>query len=100
MAYVLLVGIIGYVAVFFYSVFFSVRFQFGKESNDERGKNILNTSYGLAFPFFILGWFFLFLFDEYFASLSLEGYKMAVWFILTGGYIIHAASLFYLRRVS
>ncbi len=100
MAFVLLIGIIGYLAVFFYSVFFSVRFQFGKESNDEGGKKILNTSYGVAFPFFILGWFFLFLIDEYFVSLSYEGYKMSVWFILTGGYIIHAASLFYLRRVS
>jgi hypothetical protein len=94
------VGIVLYIAVFFASVWFSVRFQFGEESNDERGKEILNKSYGIAFPIFILGWLMIFLLDEYLTPLSLEGYKMAIWFVISGAYIIHAGSLFRLRRVS
>ena len=100
MAVILLIGIIAYILVFFASVFFSVKFQFGEESKDERGKNILNTSYTIAFPIFILGWFFLFLIDEFITPLSLENYKMAIWFILTGAYIVHAVSLFNLKRIS
>lgn len=52
---------------FFVSVLFSLKFQFGKEGDDERGKKILNTFYGFAFPLVILGWFMIYLVDEYIA---------------------------------
>lgn len=100
MAVLLLIGIIAYILVFFVSIFFSLKFQFGEESKDERGKNILNTSYTIAFPIFILGWLIIYLIDEFITPFSLENYKMAIWFILTGAYIIHAASLFNLKRIS
>ena len=100
MAEFLFIGIIAYVFIFFVSVFFSIKFQFGEESKDERGKNILNTSYKIAFPLFILGWFIIYLIDEFITPFSLESYKMAIWFVLTGAYIIHAASLFNLKRIS
>ncbi len=93
-------GILLYIVVFFASVWFSVKFQFGEESNDERGKEILNKSYGIAFPIFILGWLAIYLFDEFVISFSLDSYKMAIWFVLTGAYIVHAGCLFRLRRVS
>lgn len=94
------VGIVLYIAVFFASVWFSIRFQSGEESNDERGKEILNKSYGIAFPIFILGWFMIFILDEFITPFSLDSYKMAIWFVITGAYIVHAGSLFRLRRVS
>lgn len=100
MAEFLFIGIIAYVFIFFVSVFFSIKFQFGEESKDERGKNILNKSYTIAFPIFILGWFIIYLIDEFITPFSLESYKMAIWFVLTGAYIIHAASLFNLKRIS
>ncbi|MFJ6267337.1 hypothetical protein ACIQGW_20475 [Lysinibacillus xylanilyticus] len=100
MAVLLDIGIIAYISVFFGSVFFSAKFQFGEESKDERGKNILNTSYTIAFPIFILGWFIIYLIDEFITPFSFESYKMAIWFILTGAYIVHAVSLFNLKRVS
>ena len=99
-AVLLFIAIIAYILVFFASVFFSLKFQFGEESKDERGKNILNKSYTIAFPIFILGWFIIYLIDEFITPFSLESYKFAIWFVLTGAYIIHAASLFNLKRIS
>lgn len=100
MAELLIILILGYVAVFFVSVFYSLKFQFGEDSKDERGKKILNSSYGIAFPIFILGWFVIYLIDEFITSFSLEGYKLAIWFVISGAYIVHAASLFRLQRTS
>src|SRR5690625_5638222 len=70
MAVLLLIGILVYILLFFASVFFSLKFQFGKEGKDERGKEILNISYGFAFPLVILGWFIISLINEYMVSLS------------------------------
>lgn len=100
MAELLLIGIVIYIIVFFISVFFSLKFQFGEESNDERGKKILSTSYGIAFPIFILGWLTIFLIEEFITPFSLESYKMAIWFVITGAYIVHAISLVILKRTS
>lgn len=93
-------GILLYIVIFFASVWFSVKFQFGEESNDERGKEILNKSYGIAFPIFIIGWLIIYLLDEFVTPFSIENYKLAIWFVLTGAYIVHAGCLFRLRRVS
>ena len=100
MSELLLLGIILYVVLFFGSVFYSLKFQFGEESNDERGKKILNASYGIAFPIFILGWFFIYLIEEYVTPLSFESYKLAIWFLITGAYIVHAVSLYNFKRTS
>ena len=94
------IGIVLYIVVFFASVFYSLKFQFGEESNDERGKKILNASYSIAFPIFIGGWFIIYLIEEYVTPLSFESYKLAIWFLITGAYIVHAVSLFNLKRTS
>lgn len=100
MAELLIVLILGYVALFFVAVFYSLRFQFGENSKDERGKKILNSSYRIAFPLFILGWFIVYLIDEFYAIFSLESYKLAIWFVISGAYIVHAVALFKLQRTS
>lgn len=99
MATLLSIGVTIYILLFFASVFFSLKFQFGKESNDERGKKILNTSYGFAFPLVTLGWFIIYLAGEYIAPFSLESYQTAIWFLVTGTYIVHAVTLFSLKRL-
>src|SRR5699024_11713449 len=96
----LLIGILVYILLFFAFVFFSLKFQFGKEGKDERGKEILNISYGFAFPLVILGWFIISLINEYMVSLSLESYQTAIWFLITGTYIVHATILLYLKRTA
>jgi|SRR5699024_3434707 len=100
MSVLISIGKITYILLFFASVIFSLIFQFGKESNDERGKKILNKSYGFAFPLVILGWFIIYLIDDFITPLSLEGYQTAIWFVVTGTYIVHALTLFSLKRVS
>lgn len=100
MAALLSIDAVVYVLFFFASVFFSLKFQFGEESNDERGKKILNTSYGFAFPLVILGWFIIYLIDEFVSPFSLESYQTAIWFLVTGTYIVHAVTLFSLKKLS
>lgn len=39
-----------YVIVFFWSVYYSLKFQWSSEGKDERGQTILNRSYSIAFP--------------------------------------------------
>lgn len=94
------IGAVVYILIFFVSVIFSLKFQFGAESNDERGKKILNTSYGFAFPLVISGWFIIYLIEKFVAPFSLDSYQTAIWFLVTGTYIVHAVTLFSLRKLS
>lgn len=94
------VGVWLYILLFFASVIFSLKFQFGNEGNDERGKNILNTSYGVAFPLILLGWLGISLSGDFLVSFSLESFQKAIWFLITGTYIVHAIFLFSLKRIS
>ncbi|MFD1032174.1 hypothetical protein [Metaplanococcus flavidus] len=91
-------SILVYFLIFMASVFYSLKFQFGKESKDERGKGILNTSYAFAYPIIIFGWLFITLTDEYMNPFSLGDYKIAMLFLLSGTNIIHAIILFSLKK--
>ncbi len=46
-----------YVGIFFAAVFISLKFQWGQEAKDERGKQIVNASYGVASRCFQLAGF-------------------------------------------
>lgn len=96
----MVVGIVLYIVIFFASVGYSLKFLSGEESKDERGQEILNKSYGIAFPIFLVGWLIIYCLDEFLALFSFESYKMAIWVVISGAYIVHAASLFRSRRVS
>lgn len=39
-----------YVLIFFLAIFIVLKFEWGEESKDERGKSISNKSYGVVFP--------------------------------------------------
>ncbi|MDU1848425.1 MAG: hypothetical protein E6778_23200 [Niallia nealsonii] len=94
------VSIVVYFLIFLASMFYSLKFQLGKESKDERGKGILNTSYAFAYPIIIFGWLIITLVDKYINSFSLEGYKIAMLILLTGTNIIHGIILFSLKKLS
>lgn len=94
------VGIVMYFLIFMVSMFYSLNFHFRKESRDERGKGILDTSYAFSYPIIILGWLIITLTDIYVYPFSLEGYKIAMMFLLTGTNIIHSIILFSLRKLS
>ncbi|WP_054710967.1 hypothetical protein [Bacillus sp. JCM 19041] len=87
-----------YVLVFFVALFISLKFQWGEEGKDERGKQILNTSYSIAFPFLPLGWLLIELYSDYVSTVSYEQYKMVIWYLLTGMYILQALSILVLRK--
>ncbi len=94
------VSIVVYYLIFMASVFYSLKFQFGKESKDERGKGILNTSYAFTYPIIIFGWLIITLTDVYINPFSLDGYKIAMLILLTGTNIIHAIILSSLKKLS
>ncbi|WP_350343336.1 hypothetical protein PRVXT_002633 [Proteinivorax tanatarense] len=78
-----------YVVIFFAAIFVVFKFDWSKEGQDERGKEIMNKSYGFIFPLVPFGWFVLHLFDKYVRPFSLEEYKWAVWFLVTSLMILH-----------
>ena len=88
-----------YVIIFFVAVFTSLKFQFGEEFKDERGQNILNKAYGIAFPLIPLGWFLIELYDQYIQPLDYETYKLVIWFLISGLLILHASIVSVLRKI-
>lgn len=87
-----------YVIIFFAAMYYSLRFEWGKEGKDERGKIIAGTSYGIVFPLLPLGWLIITLINDYIQPLDYETYKLLIWFLLTGLYIIHAINILVLKR--
>ena len=87
-----------YVLLFFVALFISLKFEWGEEGKDERGKNIANKSYSIVFPLMPLGWFLIELYDRYISALEYETYKLVIWFLITGLMILHACLLTILKR--
>ena len=54
-----------YVIIFFAAIYTGLKFEWSKEGKDERGKEILHTSYRVAMPFLPLGWLLLELTNDY-----------------------------------
>lgn len=75
-----------------------IEFQWSSEGKDERGQTILNRSYSIAFPLMPLGWLVIELINDYVYSMTYEGYKDAIWFLLTGLFILHAVTILISRR--
>lgn len=88
-----------YVIVFLTAVFLSLKFEFSKESKDERGIKISNMSYRYAFPLFLIGWLALELYNEYLGAIGYETYKWAIWILLTTTIIIQAMIVTVARRI-
>ncbi len=89
----LVIVIIGYVLLFFFAVFIQLKFEWGEEGKDERGKNIANKSYSIVFPLIPLGWLLIELYDGYISEIDYEAYKLAIWYLLTGLIILHAINI-------
>lgn len=87
--------VIIYIIVFFCAVIYSVLFQFRKESRDERGQKILAISQAFVFPFLIPAWLFI----KYIVQPETSNqYDNAIWFMITGFYILHSVVLFAAKR--
>ena len=87
-----------YVVIFFIAIFISLKFEWGEEYKDERGKSIANKSYSIVFPLLPLGWLFIELYNRFISTLDYEAYKLAIWFLVTGLLILQATILSVLKR--
>ena len=87
-----------YVVIFFIAIFISLKFEWGEEYKDERGKSIANKSYSIVFPLLPLGWLFVELYNRFISTLDYDAYKMAIWFLVTGLLILQATILSVLKR--
>lgn len=87
-----------YVLIFFIAVFISLKFEWGEENKDERGKSISSKSYSIVFPLMPLGWFLIELYDHFIHTLNYDTYKLAIWYLLTGLMILQAVILIVLKR--
>ena len=96
---VLFVGLrLLYILIFFIAVFISLKFEWGEESKDERGKSISHTSYSIVFPLIPLGWFLIELYTTYINTLDYDAYKLVIWFLISGLMILQAIIITILRR--
>lgn len=87
-----------YVVVFFIAIFISLKFEWGKEAKDERGQSISSKSYRVIFPLLPIGWLAIELFNDFVNPLDYSTYKLAIWFLLTGTFIVQAVAITMLRR--
>jgi len=87
-----------YVVIFFIAIFISLKFEWGEEYKDERGKSISNKSYSIVFPLLPLGWLLLELYSRFISALDYDTYKLAIWFLVTGLLILQATILSVLKR--
>ena len=61
--------------LFVIALYIFLKFTWGTESKDERGKEILTKSYQNAIPIFPIGWLMIEIYDRFIHTLSLEIYK-------------------------
>ena len=91
-------AIVVYIFVFFVAFFISLKFEWGEEGKDERGKSIANKSYSIVFPLLPFGWFLIELYDRYIGALEYETYKLVIWLLISGLMILHASLLTIFKR--
>ena len=89
---------LAYVLIFFFAVYWSLKFEWGSEGKDERGLSISQKSYSIVFPLIPLGWLLIELYNDYISPLDYSTYKLAIWFLLTGLFILHAFNITILKR--
>lgn len=87
-----------YVVIFFISVFIVLKFEWSKEGRDERGRQISSQSYAIALPMIPLAWLILELTNDYVYEFTYDQYKHAIWFVVTGVYILLALLTTIFRR--
>ncbi|WP_313893163.1 hypothetical protein [Psychrobacillus sp.] len=89
---------LAYVLIFFLAMYWTFKFEWGSEGKDERGRSISQQSYSIVFPLIPLGWLLIELYNDYISALDYSAYKSAIWFLLTGLYILHAINITILKR--
>jgi len=87
-----------YYLIFLASIFIYLKFSWGKEGNDERGKVIMHTAYSIVFPLIPLVWLLIFLVDKYIEPLNYEEFKWAIWYLITGSFILLSAIIIIKKR--
>lgn len=87
-----------YVLIFFWALIYGLRFEWSAEGEDERGKAIANQSYSIVFPMLPIGLLAFEIIDEYFYTFTYEEYRLAIWLLLTGLYILHSVIILVSRR--
>jgi hypothetical protein len=87
-----------YLGVFIVAIIFWSKFQFGDEGKDERGLMILNKSYKIIFPMFIIGWVIVRLIEDFVMPLDGNDWRMAMWYLITGIMILHSVLIYIFRR--
>ncbi len=87
-----------FLGVLIVAVIFWSKFQFGNEGKDERGQKILNRSYTIIFPMFIIGWVIIRLIEDFVIPLDGDGWRMAMWYLISGIMILHSVLIYIFRR--
>jgi hypothetical protein len=88
-----------YLVVVIFSIFVWLRFQHGEEGKDERGREIINRSYSIIFPMFLVGWVVVRLIEDFVVPLDGDAWRDAMWYLITGIMILHSVLIFIFRKI-
>ncbi|WP_186580943.1 hypothetical protein [Aquibacillus kalidii] len=86
------------VPIFLICLFVSLKFIWGEEGKDERGKQIITTSYMMSSPIFPIGWLIVESYHNYVDSLSFSVYRDCIWVLVLLTFIVQGSVIFKFKR--
>jgi len=75
------------------------KFQLGKEGKDERGQSIVNKANSISFALIPIGAFLIDVFDKHIQPLGYGTFKMCIWSLIMGAFIVNAGIIQLLKRI-
>jgi len=75
------------------------KFQFGIEGKDERGLTILNKAGSISFALIPIGALLIEVFDRHIQPLGYGTFKMCIWSLIMGAFIVNASIIQLLKRI-
>ncbi|UOQ48750.1 hypothetical protein MUN88_00890 [Gracilibacillus caseinilyticus] len=93
----LLIGII-LVPLFIICLFISLKFIWGEEGKDERGKQITNISYMYSASIFPIGWLLIEAYHGYMNELAFETYRDTIWILVLLTFIVQGLVILNLKK--
>ena len=84
--------------VFLIMLLITLRFLFGNEGKDERGKEIATTSYMMAAPIFPIGWLLIEWYHRWFQVLSFDLYRDVISLLIGVTFIVQGLTITVLKH--
>ncbi|WP_214808599.1 MULTISPECIES: hypothetical protein [unclassified Exiguobacterium] len=86
------------IPVFLICLYSSLKFIWGNEGKDERGKTISTTSYLYSFPIFPIGWLLIEFYHKYINAFDFDLYRSLIGILIPLTFIVQGIIIATLKR--